>query len=231
MIHFKRGNPMPKVSDAYIQNKKDQIIEATYQLALIKPIGSITMQEVIDASHLSQGGIYRFFKDIDEIICGVIQKIRTEIDLIPTFDEIFMKYHDQPVQVVEHIFVILKDYMMSHLTDFCKIDFEIKMLAMQNPKRMKKIFQQMEGEGSFEHLTAQILQYLQEQIEIGTLHPCIPVDQFCAYTASAFDGIQIECINASCYLPHQPLLKQSFQPDLLLETLKLSMLYLLGEKR
>ena len=58
---------MPKVSEEYIQNKKATIIRAAYDLCIQKTISTVTMQDIIDATGFSQGGIYRFYRDIDEI--------------------------------------------------------------------------------------------------------------------------------------------------------------------
>ena len=62
---------MPKVTEEYINNKKNLIIRAAYDLCIRKTVSTVTMQDIINETGLSQGGIYRFYKDIDEIF-GVI---------------------------------------------------------------------------------------------------------------------------------------------------------------
>lgn len=63
---------MPKVTEEYIQNKKKKIIDAAYALCLKQTVSTVTMQDIINETGLSQGGIYRFFKDIDEIFSNMI---------------------------------------------------------------------------------------------------------------------------------------------------------------
>ena len=64
---------MPKVTEEYIENKKKRIIEAAYALCLRKTVSTVTMQDIINETGLSQGGIYRFYHDIDEIFSAMIQ--------------------------------------------------------------------------------------------------------------------------------------------------------------
>ena len=51
---------MPKVTEEYINNKKNLIIRAAYDLCIRKTVSTVTMQDIINETGLSQGGIYRF---------------------------------------------------------------------------------------------------------------------------------------------------------------------------
>ena len=59
---------MPKVTEEYIKNKKKMIVRAAYDLCIQKTVSTVTMQDIIDATGFSQGGIYRFYKDIGKQI-------------------------------------------------------------------------------------------------------------------------------------------------------------------
>lgn len=67
---------MPKVTEKYIADKKKRITDAAYELCLQKTVSTVTMQDIIDRVGLSQGGIYRFYKDIDEIFADMIRQMR-----------------------------------------------------------------------------------------------------------------------------------------------------------
>lgn len=43
------------------------ITDSAYSLCLEKTMSTITMQDIIDKTGFSQGGIYRFYNDIDKI--------------------------------------------------------------------------------------------------------------------------------------------------------------------
>ena len=70
---------MPKVSEEYIINKKKRIIDAAYALCLKKTVSTVTMQDIIDETGLSQGGIYRFYKD--KMICLDVKPNVTHLKL------------------------------------------------------------------------------------------------------------------------------------------------------
>lgn len=46
------------------------------QTCLQKTVSTVTMQDIIDRTGLSQGGIYRFYKDIDDIFADMIRQLR-----------------------------------------------------------------------------------------------------------------------------------------------------------
>lgn len=82
---------MPKVTEEYIKNKKKKIVEAAYQLCLEKTVSTVTMQDVINRSGLSQGGIYRFYKDIDEILRDMLLDLRGKGNIKRKIDDIFQR--------------------------------------------------------------------------------------------------------------------------------------------
>ena len=67
---------MPKVTEEYIINKKKKIVSAAYELCIKKTVSTVTMQDIINETGLSQGGIYRFYKDIDEILGDMGMELR-----------------------------------------------------------------------------------------------------------------------------------------------------------
>lgn len=187
------------------------------------------MQDIINQCELSQGGVYRFFKNLDEIIAEVIIKIRKEINFIDKVDAIFDQEAASITKLIHRIFDVLSDYLETYLLTFCKIDFDISLLAINEPERMKTILQKIDSVGSFEHLTNRTITYLFEQDKQHRLHARIPMDQLIAFIVSSFSGIQMECICAVCYSPHQNDMKESFQPRAMMNALKSTVIYLLGE--
>ena len=82
---------MPKVTDEYIKNKRKRIVDACYAVCLRKPIQMVTMTDVIEESGLSQGGIYRFYSDLDEILRDVIREMRHSFNIMEETDRLFSK--------------------------------------------------------------------------------------------------------------------------------------------
>ena len=74
---------MPKVTQAYINQKKNLIVQSAAICCDKKAVCSVTMQDVIDESGLSQGGIYRFYQNIDDILVDVLKWVSS----IPIYDK------------------------------------------------------------------------------------------------------------------------------------------------
>lgn len=74
------------------------------------------MQDIIDATGLSQGGIYRFYKDIDEIFRDMLIDNRKRVNIRFEVDEAFKDAETREVKEVLHgVFELLGDFMTAEL--------------------------------------------------------------------------------------------------------------------
>ena len=69
---------MSRVSREYYEIKKASIIDAALEVCKRKTVSSVTMQDIIDEAGISQGGIYRYYKNIDEVLTDLLSRIRME---------------------------------------------------------------------------------------------------------------------------------------------------------
>lgn len=131
---------MPKVTEEYIRNKKRMIVQTTYDLCLKKNLCTVTMQDVINATGLSQGGIYRFYKNIDAIFADMILYMRQRESIKGKIDEVLAKEKECSVEEISReMFEMLADFMTRELMGTMKIDFELSMLAVNEPNRVYAI--------------------------------------------------------------------------------------------
>lgn len=72
---------MPKVTTKYLTDRKDFILECTNEVLKEKPLYQITMRDIIKKAGFSQGAIYRYYANIDEIYIDLINK-NTTYDLL-----------------------------------------------------------------------------------------------------------------------------------------------------
>lgn len=222
---------MPKVTEEYIQNKKNMIIDATYALCLKKTVSTVTMQDIINETGFSQGGIYRFYKDIDEIFSDMILHLREKEDIKEKTDEILLKADELPArEITDLLFDMLADFMKRELMGISKIDFELSVLAMNNPERVDKILKNIPGAGNMEYLTMRTMEYFTKQVSLGRIRPRVRVEELLSYIASAYTGIQTECIVNNCYRHEGNPFADLFQPEIQLKTLAKTVNYLIGEE-
>ncbi len=218
---------MPKVSDEYIKAKRQMIIQTAYDLCIKKTVSTVTMQDIIDATGLSQGGIYRFYKNIDEIFRDMLIDQRQRFSIKEQVDEIFAKTETASVKEIMHpLFELLGDYMTEQLMGVVKINFELSVLSMNEPQRVERILGSIEGSGNFEYLFQRVIGYLTALEKSGCVSPKIGMEELISYLASSYNGIEMSCIINHCYkkLP----LMEWYIPKTQLKTLEKTLYYLLG---
>ncbi len=223
---------MPKVTEEYIINKKKMITDAAYELCLQKTVSTVTMQDIIDRTGLSQGGIYRFYKDIDEIFADMIRQMRERVSIKGKIDEILgQKDFLPPQEITNRLFEMLSEFMERELMGIEKIDFELSVFAMNMPNRVEKIMGSIPEAGNMEYLTMRTMEYFKEQVERGRLYPKVSAEELLAFISSAYGGIQMTCIVNNCYQHERNPLAALYQPRIQLMTLARTVNYLIGAEK
>lgn len=221
---------MPKVTQDYIEKKKEAIIEAAYSLCIKKTVSTVTMQDIINETGLSQGGIYRFYKDIDDIFSDMIFKKRNSMSIKGEIDRIIDNESLTSKEVANQLFEMLGDFMENNLMTVLKIDFELSVLAMNNPRRVDKIIKNISGIGNMEYLSVRAMEYFKCQKEKGLIKPRVDEKELLSYISSAYSGIQMQCIVANCYKYINNPLNEYYSPKTQLKLLAKTVNYLLGEE-
>lgn len=220
---------MPKVTEEYMRNKKHKIMEAAYAVCLEKTVSTVTMQDIINKTGLSQGGIYRFYKDIDEIFRDLILYLRKKEDLKEKTDKILAQAEERsPKEITRLLFDMLADFMKRELMGIEKIDFELSVLAMNNPARVDKILKNIPEAGNKEYLTIRTMEYFTQQAALGKIRPRVSVEELLSFIAAAYTGIQAECIVSNCYKQERNPFAGLFQPEIQFQTLAKTVNYLIG---
>ena len=222
---------MPKVTEEYVAKKRKMITDAAYELCLQKTVSTVTMQDIIDRTGLSQGGIYRFYKDIDDIFSDMIRQMRERVSIKERIDCILaQKDLLPPAEITNQLFEMLAEFMSSELMGIEKIDFELSVLAMNSPQRIDKIMKNLPETGNMEYLTIKTMGYFKEQVQSGKIHPRVSAEELLAFISSAYGGIQMTCIVNNCYRHERNPLTTLYRPQTLLGTLAKTVNYLIGEE-
>lgn len=222
---------MPKVTEEYIIKKKKMITDAAYELCLQKTVSTVTMQDIIDRTGLSQGGIYRFYKDIDGIFADMIRQMRKRVSIKGKIDEILAQEDLlPPAEITNRLFEMLAEFMSSELMGIEKIDFELSVLAMNAPGRIQKIMGNLPETGNMEYLTMRTIEYLKDQAGRGRIRPRVSAEELLAFISSAYGGIQMTCIVNHCYRHERNPLAELYHPHIQLKMLAKTVNYLIGEE-
>lgn len=191
---------MPKVSEEYILNKKRSIVDATYRVCLRKPVEMVTMTDVIAETGLSQGGIYRFYKDLDEILCDMIAVMRQDYNIIDKLDEATADGDASFEEITRKVCRILAEVMEEHLLDIQKINFDLTVMGINEPERAAKIINGIKGgKGNFEHLAKHTMPMLERACKERKLTPRRKPEDILRFISAAYTGIEMNCILSACY--------------------------------
>jgi AcrR family transcriptional regulator len=74
-IHNRQGTqPMPKVTEAHLEARRSQILDAAWTCFALKGYHQATMQDICQESGLSPGAIYRYFESKEAILKAINER-------------------------------------------------------------------------------------------------------------------------------------------------------------
>ena len=217
---------MPRVSEEYLAGKRKEITDSAHRVCLRKPVSMVTMMDIINETGMAQGNIYRYYTDLDDILRAMILDMRESYSIIEETDRIFENADCEPADVIlGKIFDMLAEKMEEQLMDIQKINFDLSVMAINDPERIAKIMSGISSEGNLEHLVNRTALLMGKAAASGELHPRQPLEDIIRFLSSSYSGIQMNCIISACYT-QSPM--AGYEPKKLFGTLKETMMYLLG---
>jgi len=189
---------MPKVSHDYVIKKKKIILEAALSVCKVKPLYEITMRDIIKASGVSQGGIYRYYSDLDEILVAIINQANANADYKDDVDAI-IENSEIPKEKLGKLFTFLGEYIKENLSTVGKIHFELTILFANNPERQMKILPNITENESGQYLVERIFNTIHEGITLGSFQPEVALEDLFTFIMTSIDGIVRDVVLQKCY--------------------------------
>lgn len=180
---------MPKVTKKYLINRKDFILECTNEVLKEKPLYQITMRDIIKKAGFSQGAIYRYYANIDEIYIDLINKNTTYDLLEQKIDDLLNSKQPEKI-ILFHCINAIGTYVSELLkTVGGKTCFELLVFYAYDNKKRNTVFPLLKFKKSLEYAQNKIIDYITKKIELGVLHPTIPVTSMNMFICVSIDGI------------------------------------------
>ncbi len=197
---------MSRVSKEYYEFKKNEIIDAALRVCDKKTVSSMTMQDIIDETGFSQGAIYRYYKNIDEILVDLLSRIHVEqFESIDKLNETITSKYEQiaelrklPINeankekrksfvalIIREIHNLWAEELTKFLYPHKRIEFEFLVLANNYPERARNIFPKV-SEGKDINI---MFSELAKEIEDGVIVPRITLEEFRKYNDAVYHGI------------------------------------------
>ena len=219
---------MPKVTSEYMENKRRQIVDAAYQVCLRKPAEMVTISDVIAETGMSQGAIYRYYNGLDEILADMLSGVRRDYSVIERINKIIEDKTLTLEDITYKVCDCLGETMEEHLMDFQKINFDMGVLAVNEPERAAKIMSGIKGQGNMDYIAANVFPKMFEGADAQGYKPQVTPEEFKMFAASAYIGIEKYCILGACYGAGDK--KTKVEPRKIFKTFAKTLILLVGGK-
>lgn len=222
---------MPKVSEEYYEKKRKEIIDAAYRVCVRKPITSVEMKDIIAETGFSHGVIYRYYKDLDEVLKDLVITINANNKIDEKLDAILKKAKPEHWEkTIRAICRMLADQMKEVGTDLLKVSIYSDMMAMADPERAMNIAQRLgkDEQSPLLYATEATGRFLTEIIKKNKLKPVSSVDEILQFMIVTYHGVQTGYVLTECFkVPH---VEGKYKPEDMFDQLAKSVILMLGGK-
>lgn len=180
---------MPKVTDEYLTDKKNFILECTNEILKEKPLYLITMRDIIKRAGFSQGAIYRYYTNIDEIYIDLINK-NTTYNLLEQKIDTLLSSEQSKKAILSECIIAIGEYVEELLKSVGgRTCFELIVSYAYDAEKKNTVFPKLKFKQSLEYAQSKIVEYLMQNIHQGVLQTTIPVNSIIMFICISIDGI------------------------------------------
>ena len=180
---------MPKVSEEYIADKRNFILECTGEILKEKPLYLVTMRDVIKKAGFSQGVIYRYYANLDEIFVDYINK-HTICNVLEQKIDALLSSEQSAQIILSDCFIAMGEYIAELLKSIIgKTFFELQILYSSDFEKTRAIFPKLKFKQSLEYSQYKTVEYALRKLEEGVFRSQIPPLSLLAFVTIFIDGI------------------------------------------
>ena len=158
---------MPKVSEEYFDNKRKIILDAALKVFSKKPSYTVSMKDIIKESKLSQGGVYKYYSNIDDIIISLIN--RNKILVNPK--NIIKDNYNNPEKAIFEFLEAYKNYFFETTKEYGKIFFELFPMLINDKKRIKRYANKTNSITNPSYWFKELFNYLDDKTKTKYFNP------------------------------------------------------------
>ena len=220
---------MPKVSKAYYEKKRSEIIDAAYRVCVRKPISSVEMKDIIDETGYSHGAIYRYYKDLDEVLQDLVIRVNSENRIDEKLDMILKKAGTKNWKsAVRKICDMLAEHLTEMGTDLLKLSIYSDVLAMSDPERVGRIAEKLgaDEQSPLIYLAATMGGYLSKVEREQSLKLVKSVKEILQFMIASYHGIVTGYVLSECFQGRE--LKGKYDPKAMFSCLAESVILMMN---
>lgn len=186
---------MPKVSKEYFESKRKIILDAALKVFSKKPSYTVSMKDIIKESKLSQGGVYKYYSNIDDIIISLINKNKIAVNP----KDIIKDNYNNPKKVIFEFLKEFINYFFESHNEYVKIFFELHPILINDKKRLKKYISKTNSVNHPRYWFKELFIYLDKKTEENYFNPIAKLSDIYAQIISMLGGIGEELILEKYY--------------------------------
>ena len=164
---------MPKVNEEHFANKENRIVQAAIRVCQTKSAYDVTLRDVIKKSGISQGGMYCYYRSIDEVFAAILNRCYREIKLEGGIENIF-ESEEPPEIIIKTAFNYMGQMMGKISLSYGKLINELNTIFINDTERRKKIKALLPVENDCDKIDDMLLVFISKHIESGYFKPVTP---------------------------------------------------------
>lgn len=180
---------MPKVTDEYLTDKRNYILQCTHEMLQEKPLYLITMRDIIKKAGFSHGIIYHYYSNLDEIYVDYINKNTVDSSLKQNIDTLLISERTEK-EILSDCIIAMGKYIEELLKSVGgRTCFELIVFYAYDFEKRATIFPKLKFKQDLEYAQSKIVEYILSNVEKGAFHPQIPIHSIIMFASNFIDGI------------------------------------------
>ena len=180
---------MPKVDQKHVVEKKRLIVDAAIRVCKSKPAYAVTLRDVVKECGISQGGLYHYFKDIDEIFAEILNRSFSENRIDKHNFKIF-ESNKPPREIIIDSFAIWGQLMDDITNQYGSLIYELNAIYLREPKRMKKMLDRLRVNDDAKTFHDKIFSFIETHVANGNFELMVPKEDLRLIVDVTMAGIQ-----------------------------------------
>jgi AcrR family transcriptional regulator len=189
-----------------------------------KPMHEVSMREIIAEIGFSQGNIYRYYSNIDEILIELINRESTPYDVKAEVD-ILMIQSIETEKIIGKFFEIWGKAVLDNVIGVGKIFFEMNIVYTNDQKRLNNFLSKCNIAVTEAYLKEKGIAFVGQKISEGYFSPKLPFEDILALMITSFSGALSALIKHTHYKITYP---DTLEKDRLLRSICTAIVLLLG---
>lgn len=185
--------PVPKVREGHSEKKRMEILAAAKRVCQTKPLYNVTMKDIVLESGMSQGGVYKYFSNIDAIYVAILNEAHLNSQVKSHIDAILSSEASRWERMAKLLYYLGR-YIQDMIQTGGRIRFEMLMLYMNEPARFVQIREQLLEVSVLTYVRERLQTFVLEAVAEGSFAPLVPVEDLFSFMAFSINGIVHELI-------------------------------------